>query len=87
LFFDSEYRFSIVFWFRASNPTFFNFSELYICPGLSSGLEVTIFRQTNGPIANISENEGSLHFGVCSGCQYWLRNRGRKIGDLVWFTS
>jgi hypothetical protein len=41
------------------------------------------FSSNNGPIAKISENEGSLHLGVCSGCRYWLRNRGRKIGDLV----
>ncbi len=28
------------------------------------------FRQTNGPIAKISQNEGSLHLGVCFGCLY-----------------
>jgi hypothetical protein len=26
------------------------------------------FPQTNGPIAKIGENEGSLHLGVCSVC-------------------
>jgi hypothetical protein len=25
------------------------------------------FRRTNGPIAKISENEGSLHLGACLG--------------------
>jgi hypothetical protein len=31
---------------------------LYLCLGLTSGSEVIIFCQTNGPITKISENEG-----------------------------
>jgi hypothetical protein len=72
-------------WYRRWNDGWGVGEILYICPGLTTGSEVTeIFRQTNdSTIVKIYENEGVLHVGVCSGCPYWPRCGGRNIGGLT----